>query len=81
MTSSLAVAPNGTLATEPFIDREKQNLLAETILKGASPNELALFINLCSAKRLDPFTRQIYGIKTGQGLVKIALELCLFSGQ
>lgn len=72
MTNAVAIDKNGALATEPFLDREKQTLLADTILKGATANELALFVNLCSAKRLDPFTRQIYGIKTGQGLQMFA---------
>lgn len=67
MSNSLAISQNGSHAVETFIDQEKRTLLANTLLRGATDNELALFVNLCNAKRLDPFTRQIYGIKTGNG--------------
>lgn len=66
--STALVTQNGSMsAVEPFINQDKRMLLANTLLRGATDNELELFVSLCNAKRLDPFTRQIYGIKTGNG--------------
>ncbi len=53
-----------TISESPW-SKEQIELIKRTVAKGASDDELKLFLHLASRYDLDPFTRQIWFIKYG----------------
>jgi len=44
-------------------DKKQVSLIANTVAKGASPDELRMFLWVCSKHKLDPFTRQVHFVR------------------
>jgi phage recombination protein Bet len=63
MSAELTRQEPGAVQPQATLTDDQVRLLKDTVCKGATDNELRLFMQVCTTKRLDPFSKQIHAVK------------------
>lgn len=72
MSSAIVPAQQSQVATQTReYSREEVDVIRATVARGASDAQLALFLNVCRSRGLDPFSRQVHWSPQGAIIVGI----------
>ncbi|WP_430488936.1 RecT family recombinase [Rossellomorea marisflavi] len=75
MTRNNQIAPINTKEFENYFSEKELEVVVNSIAKGATNEELALFIQICKQNNLNPFKNHIYFIKYGNQMsIQVSVE-------
>ena len=76
------LAPINTNQMESYFNEKEMQVVVNSIAKGATNEELALFVQICKHNGLDPFKNHICFIKYGNQMsIQVAVEGILYLAQ
>jgi phage recombination protein Bet len=76
MSTAITRTTGAAHIVQADFSRDQLEVIKQTVAKGASDNELALFVEVCKSSGLDPFRKQIYAImRRDQGQAKMTIQV------